>query len=111
MRYMLAVVLVVVAAGVGRAEEPATPHGLIGMELCDVEKVLGADCGGSMWTSGNVQHRMKWYRQVDFLGGRREFCIDYINGKVTDYQVHYKPFAARLSWLKRAWAVFSPPEE
>jgi hypothetical protein len=111
MRYMLAGVLVVVAVGVGRAEEPAPPNGLIGMELCEVEKVLGSDCGGSMWTSGKVVWCTRWYRQIDCLGGQREFRIDYLNGKVTDYRVGYKSFAARPPWLERVMAAFSPPEE
>ena len=57
MRYMLAGALVVVAAGVGRAEEPAAPHGLIGMERGDVRNVFGCPISAVFWWRGACRWR------------------------------------------------------
>jgi hypothetical protein len=111
MRYILAGVLVVVAAGVDRAEEPAPPRGLIGMEQCDVEKALGYPGGGAFWAGDAGPAGTSWYTEIDCLGGRHELQINYISGKVTNCRVRYKSFAARPPWLEWVRAAFSPPEE
>ena len=105
MRYLLAGVLVVVAAGVSRADGVVR----IGM----TEKEVGAALGEPWFSSHATTHTFYIYMWVDAIGGLH-FLYVFFDPKGTVVQVepvHYRPLAARPPWLECVWDAFSPPQK
>jgi hypothetical protein len=97
MRYMVAGVLVVVAAGACRAESPNLNPVRPRMSETEVNAVLGRpDNGNFFFNMGGYAN----YRQVDWLGGEQMTHVVFdAELRAVSFSTRYSPFAVTPPWL------------
>ncbi len=97
MRYLLAGVLMVVAAGACRAESPGLNPVRLGMSEEEVDEAFGCpDNSNFFFGMGGYAN----YRRVDWLGGEQMTHVVFdAQFRAVSFSTRYSPFAATPPWL------------
>ena len=81
-----------------------TPETIIGLDREAVGKVLLRPYSEISWPTGSNCS----YSQTDWLGGKRDWLVQYRDGFVVDSDVVYFPFRARPPWLQSIQRILTP---
>jgi hypothetical protein len=104
MRYLLAVVLIVAVAEVGRADGMLR----LGMTKEEVGDMPGRWVSTAYYPCARAE---AYYTRTDAAGGTHHVMIGFVNGRLTDVWMVYRPFTAHPPWLEFVWLAFGPSQK